>query len=200
MIKLALKSAKNIHRICYPNNSKFDRNWKMFPNKEYSSKLISESLMSKNPLMIARLGSTELTCMINYLGVKYPDKYKNAKKYITNQTPPWWWENSIINQMQNWSGFFPPEINQIEKFCESMIEDLSQVDILGSWLKEESFFSNELKNSKKIMLEDLEPFFCKNPWTKSLENKKVLIIHPFDKTIISQYKIKNKCLTKLVLS
>jgi hypothetical protein len=125
--------------------------------------------------------------MVNYLGVTQPDKYRTIKGFVTNQTPPWWWNESSLNQMQNWSGFFPPTVGKIEKFCELMINDLAQVDILGSWLKHESFFSSELMNSKKVMLEDLEPFFIDSPWTHALAGKKVLVVHPFVDTIQSQY-------------
>jgi len=142
--------------------------------------------------MIARLGSTELTCMINYLGVKHPEKFKSLKGYVTSQTPPWWWNQSIIDQMQHWSGFFPAKLDKIEQFCELMIDDLSNVDILGSWLKEESFFKSELATAKKVMLEDLEPFFTPNPWTRALENKKVLVVHPFAETIKNQYLRREK--------
>jgi len=164
----------------------------MFPTKAYASELISQTLLENKPAMIARLGSTELACMINYLGVTQPDKYKSIKGYISNQTPPWWWNTSIINQMQNWSGFFPARVDKIEQFCELMIEDLANVDILGSWLKEESFFSEELAHSKKVMLEDLEPFFTPNPWTKALAGKKVLVVHPFVETIKNQYQNREK--------
>jgi hypothetical protein len=183
-----LKVLKRLHSITNPNVSQFGRNWKMFPNKEYASTLISEALLSNKPMMIARLGSTELSCMINYLGVTQPEKYKNIKSYISEQTPPWWWNQSIINQMQNCAGFFPARVDKIEQFCALMIEDLANVDILGSWLKEESFFSKELSHSKKVMLEDLEPFFTSNPWTKALAGKKVLVVHPFVETIKSQYQ------------
>jgi len=142
--------------------------------------------------MIARLGSTEMLCMTNYLGVKYPDKYKSIKNYVMEQTPPWWWSKSSIVQINNWSGFFPARIDKVEKFCELMISDLKNVDILGSWLKEESFFSRELCNAKRVMLEDIEPFFTPNPWTKMLKNKKVLVVHPFAKTIRSQYEKREK--------
>jgi hypothetical protein len=36
----------------------------------------------------------------------------------------------------------------------------------------------------------MDPFWANKPWTKALENKKVLIIHPFVKTIKAQYKKK----------
>jgi len=164
----------------------------MFSCKEYASALIAESLQSDKPVMIARLGSTELQCMINYIGVKYPDRYKSIKGYITNQTPAWWWNTSTTNQMMQWSGFFPSHIDKIEQFCELMIHDLHNVDILGSWLKQESFFAKELAHSKKLVLEDLEPFFTPTPWTWALEGKKVLVVHPFAETIKSQFNYRER--------
>ncbi len=192
MKTLLLKSMKHLYAIARPDASRFGRNWHMFPNKAYASDLISRSLLSNKPTMIARFGMTEMLCMTNYLGVKHPDKYKSIKGYITNQTPPWWWNQSAISQIQNWSGFFPARVDKVEQFCELMIEDMPNVDILGSHLKEESFFSQELTNAKKVVLEDLEPFFTKNPWTKALENKKVLVVHPFAKTIKSQFERREK--------
>ena len=159
METLFLKPLKYLHTLAKPDSSRFGRNWHMFPNKVYASALISQLLALNNPIMIARLGSNELQCMVNYLGVKYPSKYKSIKGYITSQTPPWWWNQSTLNQMQNCAGFFPSCVDKIEKFCELMIADLQNVDILGSWLKQEFFFLKELSNAKKVMLEDLEPFF-----------------------------------------
>jgi hypothetical protein len=159
----------------------------MFPMKEYASELIRDALLSPEPTMIARLGSTELLCMVNFLGVMYPEKFKSVKGYVTNQTPPWWWNASSVAQMRDCAGFFPARIDQIERFCEIMITELTNVDILGSWLKYESFFAQELSGAKKVMLEDLEPFFTARPWTCALEHRKVLVVHPFDQTIKNQY-------------
>lgn len=192
MKSLLLKSLKHLHAIAKPESSNFGRNLHMFPIKEYASALISQALLSNKPTMIARLGANELTCMLNFLGVRHPEKYKSIKGYISNQTPPWWWNSTIINSMVNNAGFFPGHVDKIEQFCELMITDLPNVDILGSWLKQESFFSQELAGSKKVMLEDLEPFFATNPWTKALENKKVLVVHPFAETIKKQYQHREK--------
>ncbi len=145
-------------------------------------KLIYDILEQEKPCMIARFGSTELTCMHNYLGVK-----KNSiKKYIYGETGPIWWNKKIIIQMQNWSGFFPATEKKIEQFCELMLEEIPEVDILGSWQNLESRFESYLK-ATKIHFHFLEPFWCDKPWTKALEGKKVLVVHPFEKTIRSQY-------------
>jgi hypothetical protein len=192
MLQFSLQLLKKINSKINPESSSFGRNWNMFPNKEYASALIYKELTDiSKPSMIARLGSTELACMINYIGVKNPEKYKSIKGYVNGKTPRWWWDKSIMQQMQDWSGFFPVTIPHIEKFCELMLEDMPKADILGSWLKEEDFFRKELAPSKKVMLEDLEPFFTPTPWTKALEGKKVLVVHPFADTIVRQFAVKD---------
>jgi hypothetical protein len=149
--------------------------------------------------MISRLGATELACLVNYLGVKYPKKYKSYLKFINSQTPAWWWDHSIMHQMKNWSGFFPIDIKSIERFCELYINNMNKIDVLGSWLKEEAFFSDKLSSSYRVMLEDLEPFFSPNPWTRALKGKKVLVIHPFSETIEYQFKKRELLFTNELL-
>jgi hypothetical protein len=162
------------------------RKWNMFSNKQYANKLIYEALSKDEPCMIARFGSTEMQCLVNYLGVQKNNT--SWRDYIRGESEPWWWEPATINQMGQLSGFFPIETGAIEAFCELMIKDISEVDVLGSWLKEEQLFSKSLGSAKQVVLEDLEPFFCNNPWTRALEGKKVLVVHPFAETIQSQYK------------
>jgi hypothetical protein len=151
-----------------------------------ASKIIYDALIGDKPCMIARFGSTELACLLNYVGVTH-DKNKYLP-YIQGKTQRWWWEDAIIHQMQNWSGFFPARQDKIEQFCQLMLQDIPQVDILGSWLADEQLFKKELENSTKINFELLNPYFSKVPWTKALEGKKVLVVHPFAATIEKQYK------------
>jgi hypothetical protein len=180
-----LKLLKRLYLVIYPNSISTGRNWNMFSHKEYANDLIYKQLMSNEPCMIARFGSTEMGCLVNYIGVKQNNE--SWADYIKGKSLQWWWNTTIMNQLQSWSGFFPPTIENIEKFCELMINDMSQIDILGSWLHEENYFKQNLIGIKRVVLEDLEPFFATNPWTLALEGKKVLVVHPFAETIISQY-------------
>ncbi|ANH80629.1 hypothetical protein A8C56_06210 [Niabella ginsenosidivorans] len=159
-------------------------------NAEVASGMIYDKLMSDEPCMIARFGSTELSAMVNYLGVK--NSNSDVWRYIQGRALPWWWNENIMNQMQQWSGFFPPTREKIERFCELMMEDMKQVDVLGSWLADERFFEPALKDAVKIRLLLLEPFWTAYSWMKALENKKVLVIHPFAETIITQYERREK--------
>lgn len=153
-------------------------------DSDSATKLIYDALANDGPYMIARFGSTELTCLSNYLGVC--NENKSVIAYVKNEASPWWWEKNTVKQMQDWSGFFPAEIPQIEKFCKLMLQDIPKVDILGSWLANERLVDNIL-NAKKIHLRLLEPFWSDNPWTRALKDKKVLIIHPFVTSIQNQY-------------
>ena len=187
-MRVLIKLSRKVHGTLYPERSRFGRNWHIAPNKDYANSLIRSELSSDKPSMIARLGSNELQCMTNYIGVKGAKEHGRLTGYVRNQSPPWWWNKSGFAQMEACAGFFPANEASVERFCELMISSLPSVDILGSWLKEESFFSPELAGAKKVMLEDLEPFFSMSPWTVALEGKKVLVVHPFSRTIIEQYK------------
>ncbi|MET7030077.1 GT-D fold domain-containing protein [Sediminicola luteus] len=184
-MRLLLKILKKAHKFLFPSSHSEGRNWKMFSNKEYANQLIYDTLMADKPCMVARFGSTEMAALANYIGVKR--KNQNKKEFITGKSLKWWWEPNVINQMQVWSGFFPPTQDKIERFCDLMLQEVPQVDILGSWLHDEKHLAQGLVESKRVMLEDLEPFFCSNPWTRALAGKKVLVVHPFAETIVVQY-------------
>lgn len=185
-----LKAFRKFHQLLNPDAHSPMRNWKMFSNKHYANNLISEYILGDKPFMAARFGSTEMMCLANYIGVKRQDK--SWINFIKGKSLPWWWEMNSIERLQEQSGFFPVSIPKIEQFCELMLQDISSIDILGSWLTQEKLFTPALSNTKSVMLEDLEPFFTDNPWTRSLENKKVLIVHPFAETIEQQYLKRSK--------
>jgi hypothetical protein len=70
-----------------------------------------------------------------------------------------------------------------------MTNDMRQVDVLFSWRPEEIFFKKELRTAYKAAFSDTNIHPEKDDfWTKYLEGKKVLVIHPFASTIEKQYK------------
>lgn len=183
MNKLFIVSLKVLRKL-YKKIFGVDNNLHCIEDAELASDLITKALQSDEPCMIARFGATELTCIINYMGVK---KGSRITDFIRGKSGSWWWEPSIANQIQNWSGFFPPTIKNLERFSELMLEDKKHVDILGSWLPDETFVDHDML-ATKVHLRFLEPFWTDSPWTKMLEGKKVLVVHPFAQTILSQYE------------
>ena len=149
------------------------------------SDMIYNLLVQDKPCMIARFGSTELSALVNYLGMNTPKH--SIIKYIKGEQPEWWWNKSIMNQMQQWSGFFPPTPENMQRFGDLMLEDIKALDLLCCWVQSEAWFAKELNHVQKVHLRLLEPFWSTNPWTRYLKGKRVIVVHPFAEDIISQY-------------
>ena len=73
-----------------------------------------------------------------------------------------------------------------------MIKDIQQLDVLGSWIISERRIANMLNDVYVTLLRMIEPFWSKTPWTKALEGKKVVVVHPFANLIESQYSINRR--------
>ena len=163
-------------------------------NQEECNREIMEALHSDRPFMVARFGSTEMNAIANYIGVR--DNPHSVWRYLIGDITEWWWQMTSINQLQSNSGFFPITESNVVRFCELMIKDARQIDILGSWLPLESTISGDLQRAKKFWLGNLEPYytdsFNKMNWTYALKGKRVLVVHPFTETIKKQYAIKDK--------
>jgi hypothetical protein len=189
---VALRALRKAYTFLFPKNTEV---LQRVNNPDEVSEILRNKLNSGNPCMIARFGSNELTCLQNYVGIHN----KNRLKYIQGKGGPWWWQKSIVNQMHYNAGFFPANVDLLGKYCELMLEDMKELDVLGSWLYGEQQFSTELKNVEKIRLIYLDPFWSVIPWTSALQAKKVLVIHPFAETIEKQYKKRKVLFTKEVL-
>lgn len=157
-------------------------------NPDIVSDILYNVLADGKPVMIARYGSTEMLCMVNYLGVL---KGAHVCNYITNKQPEWWWGNNIRIQMTQWSGFFPSTNENLTKFSQLMIESSEDLDVLGSWLEHEQYFIGKL-NIPLVWIIYLEPFWAEKPWTRVLKGKKVLVVHPFASLIEMQYQKKRE--------
>jgi hypothetical protein len=157
-------------------------------NGQEASNLILKKLNEDKPLMISRLGATELSCILNYYFIN-----KNFLGNIMNVVKgfPYFlkFNSSVVSKMTVWSGFFPSTEDNLIKFSKMSLNDVGQIDVLASWMKHEQFiYSYFNKQHTRIFLDDLDPFLHQTPWSYGLKGKKVLVIHPFAKSIGNQYK------------
>lgn len=164
-------------------------------NIDKASSLIYNLLVSDKPCMVARYGSTELSAIINYLGVANPKH--NVWNLITGKQIEWWWNQSVIEQMQRWSGFFPANEECVSRFAQMMLEDTKQLDILACWSKSTVLLDEYIpSNAIRTGLICIEPYWAKEPWSRALEGKHVVVVHPFAKLIERQYYDKRTKLFK----
>lgn len=168
--------------------------------REETNDAISKLIDSGAPFAVSRFGSTELI-NITYYYMKNILKIDGSTKVWTpNQNSSSTLDEQYkeaMNGLSTHSGFFPPEEEYVKKFCELYLGLINEVDILGTWdIYLEEFFINQFMPKTALSnLYYLEPWFSNNPWSYHLKEKRVLVIHPFEETIISQYQ-KRKLLFK----
>ena len=151
-----------------------------------ASDKIKELLLSSKPLMISRLGFVEINCISRFY---YRTRYKwKLSKFITREISEYWYDKETYKTISKNAGVFDPSNEILDKYSEIYLNDMKEIDILGSFTYKENIFHEELKNVIKIPLGDIEPYYHKSPWSSALENKTVLVIHPFAKSIENQYK------------
>lgn len=138
-----------------------------------AQRTLSEAIMGGQPLMVARFGATEIKAVL-YGCLPWPFNLL-AKGHS-------------IKYMPIYSGFFPATEQALKSFSKLMQERMGYLDILASWRPEEIFFRKALEGCKKVNLAVLDPKSTKSFWSQSLKGKKVLVIHPFAKTIREQYE------------
>lgn len=139
-----------------------------------ASEIIIGALSSEKPIMISRYGATELNATLNY-------KKKHPLSFLRSICPFWIGEN-----MMNLSGFFPSNDKTLSQFSDLIYRITSDIDILGTWIGNENLMPLS-KMCIKIFLPRIEPFWSRKPWTKCLEGKKIVVIHPFAESIKQQY-------------
>jgi hypothetical protein len=153
-----------------------------------ASNLIRDTLLSPTPCMISRLGCTELKAILRHLNrSSAPSRTAQAWGYLTCRHGEFWWDDQLRWEMQYSSGFFPCTDKELARFAKRYLQDMVNVDILGSWLSSETRVLSYLRQATIVRLEDLEPYYHNDPWTTALEGLTVLVIHPFETSIRKQY-------------
>ena len=153
-----------------------------------ASLLIKSYINSNEPLMIARFGSNELNVILNYFFINNSIIH-NFSNVISGKPFFFKIKDGIIKNFNLVAGFFPCDMKNIERYVEMSLTDLSEIDILGSWMEHEKYlFPYFNMNHKRVFLEDLSSFNHSEPWSNALAGKKVLVVHPFTDTIHNQFK------------
>ena len=140
---------------------------KLISNEEANNR-ISEEIKSNKPLMVCRYGSNE---------------FRNL------------FQESEFDTLCFNAGFFPNNKKLLDKFRKVYFESSRQIDYLCVWN-----YLNHFNRKRKWIknFPNIKQFFSlsdvnyDNKWVKSLENKRVLVIHPFKATIEKQMKKRGK--------
>lgn len=175
----------------FPGHSRFGYTYDGATVKgQAASDLIRKELLAPKPSMISRIGIVELNAVMNHRGMLAGRKPSllNYMGFISGRFHSYGWEPETFRSMPNNAGFFPATAEALSRFAELMLADIPQIDILGTCHRQEWFVKEQLKNAIKVPLPDLEPHVHADPWSSLLEGKKVLVVHPYEATILRQYE------------
>lgn len=140
-----------------------------------------DKIISGESFFACRFGNTELQTIVGEL----EDRILGTSSENEKHTEKW------FNRLCEGAGFFPNDINFLGKFTDCMLDTCKQIDLLAMWhLNMEDFVIEEFAPQADLtFLFRLEPWlYSGRPWSSALEGKKVLIIHPFEDTILAQYQ------------
>lgn len=149
------------------------------------SNIVYHALYGKNPCMIARFGLIELTVISNYTSII--SRRKNLLNCISGKSLYWWWNKRMRMELQSNAGFFPNTSEAVTKYCRLMLNDLKMLDVLAAWVGKEPIVIGEKFAIPYVGLQEMEPWWQENPWTRALEGKRVVVVHPFAELIEMQY-------------
>ena len=128
--------------------------------------------------MVARFGSQEARATAWALG---------TERGFDRSIPGY-----VQKRMALGPGFFPSDDENIRRFGRIMVESAKKLDALAYW---DSFMQQYLledvcpAGTVVSYLENLEPYRNQEaPWSRALEGRKVLVVHPFASTIENQYQ------------
>lgn len=150
-------------------------------DRNTTDQVIAQAILSGKPYMVGRIGSVELSAM---------ERTEEMRIGLIKSIP-----DRTIDMLCRNAGFFPPDTNLVEKYSDIMIESFNKADLLGSFHDNELYIFHKYASPEARIchLNDIEPQLSKsNTWFSVLEKKKVLVIHPCEETILSQYARKDK--------
>ena len=184
------KSLRKIHRIFGKNGDWNSENLVEVRNQEANELVynkIRDALINGKGLMVCKFGTIELRAFCCLDGVK---KGFTARDYLEGiEEKQCVLPEEAMAALCNNAGFFPNDVKYGLKFRDIMELDMQEIDILGSYIKQEEQIKEYLPECTRINLNGYyAPFLWKHPWTRILEGKRVLVVHPFADSIEKQYK------------
>jgi hypothetical protein len=144
---------------------------------EQGNRVIKQLLEGSEPVMVARYGDIELTALYSIVSGASSQE-----------------QRARLERLHGNAGFFPARMELFPRFLEVYEEAAREIDCLaiwnfehGRWAMEERMFRDYSPDASLVSIRSLESWLFQEPWTSSLEGKRVLVVHPFERSIRQQY-------------
>ena len=145
---------------------------------EEGGAIAREALAAGEPCLIARLGTSELAC------VSFYERWRDGGPVHLR------FPGALRDVLRVNAGVFPTDDASLDRFSAAFLDAVSCVDVMGVWFNrnEDTIVGRYCPNAALVELGALNPVLRENPWSSKLAGKTVLVVHPFARTIESQYR------------
>lgn len=144
---------------------------------EQGNEVIRRAVEAGKPFAAVRYGCNELATTIDCADMKL-----GLRKEIRDEC--------MLSLCRN-AGFFPKDKALAYRFGTQQAELAGQADLFGIWswnMEDYAIATFGAPDCQVCIPRALEPYYFAEPWTAALAGKRVLVIHPFEKSIRSQYE------------
>lgn len=145
---------------------------------EAGNLLVRETVRRGKPSLVARIGASELRCV----------SYFTRAHWLRKAGVPY--PRSVRSQMRLNAGFFPANGSQLDRFATEFLDSVSRTDVMAVWFNrnEHRIVHRYCPSASLVELDSLEAMRFQEPWTAALAGQVVLVVHPFARSIESQYR------------
>lgn len=151
---------------------------------EEGSAVVRRVLARGEPALIARFGSSELAC------ASFCTRWR-ATPAVRIPYP-----RQLRRVMRLNAGMFPVDDASLDRFSAVFLDAVSMADVMGVWFNrnEDRIVDRFCPKAELVELGALNCVLREDPWSAGLEGKVVLVVHPFARTIESQYRTRRSLL------
>jgi len=161
---------KNIRKFFRKGNS-YSEKLELHLDSFLTGRFIEGAIQDARPFLVSRLGWLECYA----LGLS-----ETGRKI----------EQDFIDKLRRHAGVFPSNKDIFEEFCAIYLSCFQQVDLLALMQSpfEKELVEKYLPGSLRCGLGSLEPYLNSSPWSRSLQGRRVLVVHAFSESIAKQYR------------
>ena len=165
------KLKKQLVKIYRSAKLKFDYAGRGILSESEGNRRIKHYIQGQKPFIVGRFGAVEMHCVSRWMsGQNCTLEERNQALYA--------------------AGIFPNDQVTINGFCEVYTEAMKKVDVLGVWevTDEKIAIKKYCRDVELVPSRSIEPYYFDDPWSSALEEKRILIVHPFIESIDRQLK------------
>ncbi len=192
---LAVKSARRLLSAWTRSQLALARRMKRFAGHPVLSETggnarIASALAAGKPFMAGRVGFTELDAIRSVAGIRAQQGADARLRWLSQvRGEPAQLEAELIDWLDRVSGFFPPTPPMVTRLADVLVAAVAEADVLAIWYRrhELALMREHAPAALPIEPRGLEPYYHAQPWSMQLAGKRVLVVHPYEASIRSQF-------------